>query len=97
MRVRAGQEHRNLQNKNGQLFVKVGDEGCHYLLYVEDVSTTNQSGVDSQKLKGKVVRSYENVEDHSRCMGSLCEKFIAHCPDDAESFYLRPLNYPTMQ
>ena len=62
---RAGQEHRNLRMKNSQLSVGIDEDGKQYLEYKEDVSKTNSGGLAHAHLKRKIVRGYENNDEHT--------------------------------
>ncbi|ESO87370.1 hypothetical protein LOTGIDRAFT_66203, partial [Lottia gigantea] len=94
--LRAAQEHRNLRfGMNTQLSVKYDLEGKKYLQYIEDVSKTNQGGLDHRKVSPKMTRAYEN-SNLLRCPVRLYEKYIALRPKDGtvDAFYLRPKKMP---
>ena len=44
--LRAAQEHRNLRFNNSQITECVDGDGVYYLEYVEDVSKSNQGGIE---------------------------------------------------
>ncbi|ESO94448.1 hypothetical protein LOTGIDRAFT_161138 [Lottia gigantea] len=94
--LRAAQEHRNLRfGMNTQLSVKYDLEGKKYLQYIEDVSKTNQGGLDYRKVSPKMTRAYEN-SNPLRCPVRLYEKYIALRPKNGtvDAFYLRPKKMP---
>ena len=49
--------------KNSQLLLHTDESGAEYLQYVEDVSKSNNGGLAHLRIKNKVVRAYENVEN----------------------------------
>lgn len=97
--LRAGAEHKNLRvGCNTQIRLKHDDKvQLWYLEYTEDVSKTNQGGLDHRKAQRKVVRAYQNEVNPDRCIVHYYKKYLAvrpkgeNCPDD---FYLRPLAAP---
>ena len=83
---------------NSQLKVKFDQEvELRYLEYTEDVSKTNQGGLDHRKVNWKVVRVYENKANPHKCVVGLYLKYLSvrpkqdSCPND---LYLRPLAAP---
>lgn len=97
--LRAGQEHRNLRvGCNSQFKLKQDDTSSQwYLEYTEDVSKTQQGGLDHKNVKRKVVRAYQNIDNPDRCVVHYWKKSLAVRPKDPncpEDFYLRPLVQP---
>lgn len=99
--LRAGAEHRNLRvGPDSQIKLK-HDETTNlwFLEYCEDISKTNQGGLDHKGVKRKVVRAYQNLDKPDRCIVHYWKKHLAvrpkddRCPND---FYLRPLNQPNL-
>ena len=43
--LRAGQEHRNLRQRNSQLSLQCDELGREFLQYTEDISKTNNGGL----------------------------------------------------
>lgn len=97
--LRAGAEHRNLRvGPESQIKLRQDESnGLYYLEYSEDVSKTNQGGLDHRTVKRKVVRAYQNTDNPDRCVVHYWKKHLAvrpkhdNCPLD---FYLRPLVAP---
>ena len=87
---------RNLRTKNSQLSLHIDDSGAEYLQYVEDVSNSNNGGLDNLRIKKKVARAYENVEKQEYCPVKILKKYISHVPLDTSDnpFNLRPLPKP---
>lgn len=72
----------------------------YYLEYSEDISKTNQGGLDHRTVKRKVVRAYQNTDNPDRCIVHYWKKHIAVRPKDERcplDFYLRPLIQPNAQ
>lgn len=100
--LRAGAEHRNLRvGVDSQIKLKHDDTSdVWFLEYTEDISKTNQGGLDHKGVKRKVVRAYQNTSNPDRCIVHYWKKHLAvrpksdQCPND---FYLRPLNQPNAQ
>lgn len=94
--LRAGVEHKNLRvGPNTQLRLKYDDKvKLWYLEYCEDVSKTNQGGLDHCRVQCKIVRAYQNEVNPDRCLVHYYKKYLAvhpkgdNVPDD---FYLWPL------
>lgn len=97
--LRAGVEHHNLHvGPNSQITVKFDNQlKKEYLEYTEDCSKNQQGGIDQRKIQCKVVRAYENSENHARCIVRLYQKYISlhpkgdKCPD---AMYLHALAVP---
>ncbi|KAK3084649.1 hypothetical protein FSP39_016881 [Pinctada imbricata] len=84
--LRAGQEHRNLRfGQASQISLKTSHDGKRYLEYVEDISKTNNGGLNSRKIDPKVTRAYGDLVNPDRCIVLMYEKYAK----------LRPKKYPT--
>ena len=91
--LRAGNEHRNLRHSpTSQLQLRRDSCGRRFLAYTEDVSKTQQGGLNHRKIAPKEVHAYENTSDRSRCLVTLYELYCSLRP---EAFYLRPLQKPS--
>ncbi len=93
-------EHKNLRTgAYSQFKVKVDDKGRKYLEYTESQSKNYQGGLKNLHQKPKVMQAYENVEDPSRCIVHLFQKYLAkhllQDPKCSHHLYLRPLAKPT--
>ena len=73
--LRGGKEHRDLRLWNTPQITgpHKDSRGHRYLLYKEDVSKTNQGGINDRKNTLKEVRAYEK-ENKDRCYVRLFEK-----------------------
>ena len=95
--LRGGKEHRQLRHQPSQvkLFEKPGEKP--YLLYKEDVSKNNPSGLKGRKNKQKIVMHHANLENPKRCFVLLYKLYNSHCPPEqpSNSFYLQPLKNPS--
>ena len=74
--LRAGQEHRNLRMKNSELSLHADKSDAGYLQYMEDVSKSNDGGLAHLRIKNKVDRAYENVENPGCCPVKLYKKYM---------------------
>ncbi len=75
---RAGQEHKNLRWNNPQLTLVSSETGEEILRCREDVSKTNQGGLNSRKLKQKVVYSFPNRGKPERCLVNVFKQYVQH-------------------
>ena len=94
--MRAGVEHRSLRvGEKSQITLHM-ENGLRFLLYKEDVSKSNQGGLDHRKIKPKIVRAYENVTNPDHCIVNLYLKYLSVRPEGltTDDFYLRPLARP---
>ena len=94
--LRGGIEQRNLRaGPTSQLSVGSNEEG-RFLCYRQDVSKTNQGGLQHRNVSPKIVLAFENLENPERCIVRLYEKYISHLPENTTNtaFYLRPLDKP---
>ena len=89
----SGQEHRRLRHHPSQiqLIEKPGAIGC--LVYEEDISKTNQGGLQHRKCTPKQVVHIANTDNPERCLIRL---YQSKCPQDRPdgAFYLKPLPKP---
>ena len=94
--LRSGQEHRRLRHHPSQLKLidTPGTTPC--LVYSEDVSKTNQGGLQHRKCDQKQVVHYANTENPQRCLIRLYKLYQSKCPKDRPNgaFYLKPLVNP---
>ena len=69
---------------------------CNELIYREDVSKTNQGGLQHRKCQKKEVIHYANENDHERCLVRLYKLYQSRCPEGRPkgAFYLKPLDNP---
>ena len=67
-----------------------------YLLYTESGSKNHTGGLNQRKVANKVVEAFANLQNLTRCIVRLYEKYMALRPDDAPSstFYLQPIKRP---
>ena len=91
--LRSGSEHRRLRHNPPQIELHEPPGGRAYLLYREDVSKTNQGGLNSRNRKPTVVCQYVNEEDETRCIVRLFKLYNSKCPKDCPpgALYLIPL------
>ena len=91
--LRSGQEHRALRFNPPQITLHEPDGDTPYLLYVEDVSKSNQGGLKHMKVRRKEVKHYANTNNPVRCHVRLYKKYVSLCPPDMKknAFYLQPL------
>ena len=66
--LRSGQEHRRLRYHPSQVTLFEPPGGRAYLVYQEDVSKTNQGGIQNMKKVPKEVVHYSNQSNPSRCL-----------------------------
>ena len=93
--LRGGVEQRSLRvGPTSQLSIGTNEEG-RYLCYRQDISKTNQGGLQHRNHSPKIVRAFENVESPERCIVKLYEKYISHLPPNTtiNAFYRRPLDH----
>ena len=96
--LRSGNEHRRLRHNPSQLQVIEPPDGRAYIIYREDVSKTNQGGLNSCRKKPKEVVHYANTTNPERCFIQLFKVYNSRCPsdrpDNALYFLLKPLSTP---
>ena len=94
--LRSGVEHRRLRHVPCQIELVERIQGILYLIYREDVSKTNQGGLDHQKQERKKVIHYVNQENPEECLVRLFKLYQSKCPPDRPdgAFYLKPLQKP---
>ena len=66
------------------------------LEYEEDVSKTNQGGLQHRKCEQKQVVHYANTDNPQRCLIRLYKMYQSKCPENRPdgAFYLKPLADP---
>jgi len=94
--LRSGQDHRRLRPHPSQIQLFEPRGGTPYLRYQEDVSKTNQGGLQHRKCQRKEVIHYANEENSERCIVRLYKLYQSLCPIDRPNgaFYLKPLDNP---
>lgn len=94
--LRSGEEHRRLRHKPSQLQLVEIPGSTPFLRYKEDVSKTNQAGLNHRRVIPKEVVHYANTHNPKRCLVRLYQKYNALCPHDRpdNAFYLTPLVKP---
>ena len=94
--LRSGVEHRHLRHVPCQIELVEPIQGIPYLIYREDVSKTNQGGLDHRKRERKEVIHYANQENPEKCLVRLFKLYQSKCPPDRPdgAFYLKPLEKP---
>ena len=97
--LRSGEEHRRLRYKPSQLQLVEIPGSAPYLRYKEDMSKTNQAGLNHRKVTPKEVVHYANTHHPKRCLIRLYQKYNALCPHGRpdNAFYLTPLVSPKHQ
>ena len=93
--LRSGEEHRLLSHD--QLEICSDDSGV-FLKYTEKISKNNRRGLKDFRVKRKVCKAYERVEDRERCLVDIYRLYMSLCPSDVEPdspLYLQPLKKPT--
>ena len=76
--LRSGNEHRSLRYQNSQIKLHEKDE-VEYLEYTEDVSKTNQGGLQHLRVKRKCARIYA-CSDKQRCHIRLYKLYMRMSP-----------------
>lgn len=94
--LRAVKEHRALRvGPRSQFAIKFDRQGDRYYLeYTEDLSKTNQGGLEHRKVTKKVSCAYENSAEPDKCVVHLYRKYVSLRPSDPKcppDLYLRPL------
>ena len=75
--LRAGDEHRFLRvGATSQFELVEGSSGKSVLKFTEDISKTNQGGLEHRKLERKIVIVSENRDSPERCVVRLLQKYI---------------------
>ena len=94
--LRSGNEHRRLRHNPSQLQVIEPPDGRAYIIYREDISKTNQGGLNSRRKKPKEVVHYANTTNPERCFIRLFKVYNSRCPSDRpdNALYLKPLSTP---
>ena len=94
--LRSGEEHRRLRYFPSQISVVNPEGAAPYIMYCEDISKTNQGGLKSRKVAPKRVIHHANMEEPSRCLVRLFQKYTALCPScrPNDALYLTPLKNP---
>ena len=91
-----GGEHRKLRHDPSQIQLVEPAGGMPYLVFMEDVSKTNQGGLEHRKKVPKQVVHHLHAEAPERCLVRLYQlynsKYPRNRPNDA--FYLKPLAKP---
>ena len=76
--LRGGTKMRRLRfNVNPQITFQKDQNQKDCLRYHEDVSKCNSGGLKSFGLKGKTVLSYQNENDHNRCLPCSFRYFLS--------------------
>ncbi len=94
-------EHKALKvGYYSQLRIKMDQETKrHYLEYTEKHSKSFQGGIQSLKMKPKIICAFENVDNPEHCIVYIFEKYFAKRPSQdpkcSKDLYLRPLAKPT--
>ena len=94
--LRSGEEHRRLRHKPSQFQLVEIPGSTPFLRYKEDMSKTNQAGLNHRKVVPKEVIHYANTQNPKRCLVRLYQKYNSLCPHDRpdNAFYLTPLVIP---
>ncbi len=94
--LRSGNEHRRLRHTPSQLQLVEPPIGRAYITYREDVSKTNQGGLNSRRKKPNEVVHYANTTNPERCYVRLFKVYNSRCPLDRpdNALYLKPLSAP---
>ena len=95
--LRSGREHRQLRNSPCQSEVVQRSGERAYLRYTEDVSNNHQGGLNTRRVKPKVVQHHANTDSPDCCFVRLFQLYRERCPPDAppSAFYLQPHHKPT--
>lgn len=88
------EEHRRLRHRPSQMRLVEPLGETPYLVYEEDVSKTNQSGLFHRKCEGKEVMHYANLDNPQRCLVRLYKLYQLKCPTKRPdgAFYLKPVD-----
>ena len=91
-----GGEHRKLRHDPSQIQLVEPAGGMPYLVFTEDVSKTNQGGLEHRKKVPKHVVRHLNAEAPERCLVRLYQLYNSKCPRNRpnDAFYLKPLAKP---
>lgn len=91
--LRSGEEHRRLRYHPAQIELVEPVGGTPYLMYREDVSKTNQGGIQHRKVQNKEVIHYANEGNPERCLVQLYKLYQPCFPPGRPNgaFYLKPL------
>ena len=94
--LRSGEEHRRLCHKPSQFQLVEIPGSMPFLRYKEDMSKTNQAGLNHNKVVPKEVIHYANTQNPKRCLVRLYQKYNSLCPHyrPDNAFYLTPLVIP---
>jgi hypothetical protein len=94
--LRSGEEHRTLSRDQLKVCHSL-DGALAYLLYTEKFSKTNRRGLKDYNVNRKIVRAYADLDNPSRCVVALYQKYLSLCPDVPQDgpVYLSPLKRPT--
>ena len=96
--LRGGVEQRNIWNRRNSQLLVCSNEG-RFLCYRQDVSKTNQGGLQHRNISPKVVLAYENLKHPEQYIVRFYEKYLSHLPANSTNtiFYLRWLEKPKEQ
>ena len=91
--LRSGEKHRRHRYHPAQIELVEPVGGIPYLMYREDVSKTNQGGIQHRKVENKKVVRHVNEGNPERCLVWLYKLYQSRCPPGRpnEAFYLKPL------
>ena len=95
--LRSDDEHWQLHHSPCQIQLIENPGERPHLLYTEDRSKNNPSGLKGRKYKPKVFPHYGNTDNPDRCFVCIFKKYRALCPIDRpnNAFYLTPLTKPS--
>ena len=94
--LKSGEEHRCLRYHPAQIELVEPVGGTPYLMYHEDVSKTNQGGIQHRKVENKEVVHYANEGNPERYLVRLYKPYQSRCPPGRPNwaFYLKLLKKP---